>query len=99
MEGGGKMTIQVNYANFNNIIESAKFEIEKDVYQVITPIVNKVVINDEETYERYVEISIEDERLSNIVSKKYTRGDLLELIHLYQKLSNQIQNESMVECK
>ena len=51
------------------MIQSAKVPIEKDIYQVITPIVKKVEINGQTEVERYVEIAIHDERLSNIITK------------------------------
>lgn len=82
------MAINVNYVRYNDIIESGKLMIEKDVYQVMRPIVEQ----DGEELKRYIEIAIEDERLSSTIKRKYDRSEILELIQFYQKLLSQIKD-------
>lgn len=85
------MAINVNYVRYNDIIESGKLKIEQDVYQVMRPIVEK----DGDELKRYIEIAIEDEKLSNTIKRRYSRGEILELIQFYQKLL--AQNEKTEE--
>lgn len=84
------MTVQVEYLTYNETIQSAKLPIEKDIYQVITPIVKKVETNGQTEIERYVEIAIHDERLSNIILKKYSQKEILEYIRLLQRMAKEI---------
>jgi len=52
----------------------------KKIYQIITPIVKKLEINGQTEIERYVEIAIHDERLSNVITKFYSQKEMLEYI-------------------
>lgn len=89
------MTVQVEYLTYNETIQSAKLPIEKDIYQVITPIVKKVETNGQTEIERYVEIAIHDERLSNVILKKYSQKEILEYIRLLQRLAKEITNDEV----
>lgn len=96
------MTVQVEYVNYNETIQSAKLPIEKDIYQVITPVVNKVETNGQTVIERYVEIALHDERLSNTITKKYSQKEMLEYIRLLQRMVKEIMIEdiaSNTNCK
>jgi len=84
------MTVQVDYLNYNERIKSAKIPIDKDIYQEIIPIVKKVEINSQTEIERYVEINIHDERLSNVITKCYDQDELLELIRVLQRMAKEI---------
>lgn len=87
------MSVQVEYIVYNESIRSAKIPIEKDIYQVISPIVNKVEINNQTEIERYVEITIHDERLSNVITKKYSQKEISEYIHLLQRMVKEIMTD------
>lgn len=89
------MTVQVEYLTYNETIQSAKLPIEKDIYQVITPIVKKVETNGQTEIERYVEIAIHDERLSNVILKKYSQKEILEYIRLLQRMAKEITNDEV----
>lgn len=96
------MSVQVEYINYNEAIQSAKVPIEKDIYQVITPVVKKVEINNKTEIERYVEITLHDERLSNTVTKRYNQKEMLEYIRLLQRMVKEIMNEDVTNntsCK
>lgn len=87
------MTVQVDYIDYNESIQSAKLQIEKDIYQVITPVVKEVTINGQTEIERYVEIAIHDERLSNVIVKQYNQKEILEYIRLLQRLTKEIMSD------
>jgi len=89
------VTVQVEYLTYNETIQSAKLPIEKDIYQVITPIVKKVETNGQTEIERYVEIAIHDERLSNVILKKYSQKEILEYIRLLQRMAKEITNDEV----
>ncbi|KOS61402.1 hypothetical protein FJQ98_16885 [Lysinibacillus agricola] len=89
------MTVQVEYINYNETIQSAKVPIEKDVYQVITPVVKKVEINGKEEIEHYIEITLHDERLSNTITKRYEQKEMLEYIRLLQRMVKEIMIEDV----
>ncbi|MFJ7731178.1 hypothetical protein ACIQXF_04715 [Lysinibacillus sp. NPDC097231] len=89
------MSVQVEYIDYNETIQSAKLPIEKDIYQVITPIVKKVEANNQTEIERYVEIALHDERLSNIITKRYSQKEMLEIIRLYQRMVKEIMVEDI----
>ena len=77
------------------MIHSAKVPIEKDIYQVITPIVKKLEINGQIEIERFVEIAIYDERLSNVITKFYSQKEMLEYIRLLQRMVKEIMVEDI----
>lgn len=89
------MSVQVEYINYNEVIQSAKVPIEKDIYQVITPIVKKVEINGQTEIERFVEVAIHDERLSNVITKCYSQKEMLEYIRLLQRMVKEIMVEDI----
>lgn len=69
--------------------------IEKDIYQVITPIVKKFEINGQTEIERFVEVAIHDERLSNVITKCYSQKEMLEYIRLLQRMFKEIMVEDI----
>lgn len=89
------MSVQVEYINYNEVIQSAKVPIEKDIYQVITPIVKKVEINGQTEIERFVEVAIHDERLSSVITKCYSQKEMLEYIRLLQRMVKEIMVEDI----
>ncbi|MGE7840781.1 hypothetical protein ACQKNX_08310 [Lysinibacillus sp. NPDC093712] len=89
------MTIQVDYTNYDENIQSVKLPIEKDIYQLITPIVKKVEINNQTEIERYVEIAIYDERLSNVITKQYSQKEILEVIRILQRMVKEIMSDEI----
>lgn len=96
------MSVNVEYINYNEKIKSARIPIEKDIYQVITPIVKKVEINNQIAIERHVEITIHDERLSNVITKCYNQDETLELIRILQRMVKEIMSDDVqgnANCK
>lgn len=93
------MTAQVNYITYNETIQSAKVPIEKDIFQIITPVVKKVKINEKTEIEKYVEIAIHDERLSNTITKRYSQDEMSEYIRLLQRMVKEIMIEDNSNCK
>lgn len=89
------MSVEVQYIDYNETIQSAKVPIEKDVFQVITPIVKKVETNGQIEIERYVEIALHDERLSNTITKRYSQKEMLEYIRLLQRMVKEIMIEDV----
>ncbi|MBG9689512.1 hypothetical protein GAG94_03715 [Lysinibacillus sphaericus] len=87
------MAVQVEYITYNETIQSAKIPIEKDIYQVITPTIKKLETNGKTEIERYVEIAIHDERLSNVILKKYSQKEILEYIRLLQRMAKEISSD------
>lgn len=89
------MTVQVDYINYDENIKSVKLPIEKDIYQLITPIVKEVTINGIKEIERKIEISICDERLSNVITKQYSQKEILEVIRILQRMMKEIMSDDM----
>ncbi|MDC6267374.1 hypothetical protein [Lysinibacillus fusiformis] len=89
------MAVQVEYVTYNEIIQSAKLQIDKDIYQVITPTIKKLETNGNTEIERYVEIAIHDERLSNVILKKYSQKEILEYIRLLQRMAKEITSDEV----
>lgn len=89
------MTVQVDYLNYDENIKSVKLPIEKDIYQVITPIVKKVEINNQTEIHRSIEIAIHDERLSNVITKQYSQKEILEVIRILQRMVKEIMSDNV----
>ncbi|MEQ6355286.1 hypothetical protein ABNX05_11710 [Lysinibacillus sp. M3] len=87
------MSVEVQYIDYIETIKSAKVPIEKDIFQIITPIVKKVETNGQTEIERYVEIALHDERLSNVITKRYNQKEMLEYIRLLQRMAKEIMVE------
>lgn len=96
------MTVQVDYLNYDEDIQSVTVPIDKDIYQVITPVVKEVTINGQSEIERYVEVAIHDDRLSNVTIKKYPQKEMLSYIRILQRMVKEIMSdgtESKSNCK
>ncbi|MFJ3387746.1 hypothetical protein [Lysinibacillus sp. NPDC086135] len=89
------MSVLVEYINYSETIQSAKVPIEKDIYQVVTPIVKKVETNGKTEIERYIEIALHDERLSNTITKRFDQKEMLEYIRLLQRMVKEIMVEDI----
>jgi len=94
--------INVKYTHFDQQIESVKIPIHKDIYQIITPVIKEVVDSNESIFHRYIEISIHDERLSNVITKCYTTKEILEIIRILQRVTKEVMSDEVVDnsnCK
>lgn len=89
------MAVHVKYITYNETIQSAKLQLDKDIYQVITPTIKKLETNGNTEIERYVEIAIHDERLSNVISKKYSQKEILEYIRILQRMAKEIMSDEV----
>jgi len=89
------MSVEVQYIDYNETIKSAKVPIEKDIFQVITPIVTKVETNGKTEIDRYVEIATHDERLSNVITKRYSQKEMTEYIRILQRMVKEIMIEDV----
>jgi len=58
-------------------------------------LLKKVEINGQTEIERYVEIAIHDERLSNVITKLYSQKEMLEYIRLLQPMVKEITVEDI----